>query len=146
MLFPQSCSSPLITEDLQGMLLSWCLLLNITGLEALGSAKRYGTPSKTSLISKTRLAGSFPSSPARRASVLGPLSSFSMFRMSDYDSREAEAQHVPAQRPADDHRCREDVPRRVGSGEVGPHTFLLRGPQMTTVVERMFHVESVQER
>ncbi len=59
--FPPSCSSPLITEeDLPGMLLSWCLvLLNITGLEALGSAKRYGTPSKASLISKTRLAGSY---------------------------------------------------------------------------------------
>ncbi len=66
--------------------------------------------------------------------------------MSDYDGREAEAEHVPAQRSSDDHRRREDVPRRVGSGEVGPHTFLLRGLQMTTVVERMFHVESAQER
>jgi hypothetical protein len=27
-----------------------------------------------------------------------------------------------------------------------PNTFLLRGLQMTTVVERMFHVESAQER
>jgi hypothetical protein len=54
--------------------------------------------------------------------------------------------HVPAARPADDHHRREDVPRRVCSGEVGPHKFLLRCLQMTTVVERMFHVESAQER
>ena len=27
-----------------------------------------------------------------------------------------------------------------------PHTFFIRGLQMTTVVERMFHVDSAQER
>ncbi len=75
---------------------------------------------------------------------MGQFSSVSMFRMSDYDGREAEAQHVPATRSADDHSRREDVPRRVCSGEVGPNMF--QGMQMTTVVERRFHVESALER
>jgi hypothetical protein len=39
-------------------------------------------------------------------------------RLSDYDGREAQTQHVSAPRAPDDHRCGEDVSRRVGSGEV----------------------------
>ncbi len=40
---------------------SWCSL-STTGLVALGSAKRSGTPSKATIIRKTRPAGSFSSS------------------------------------------------------------------------------------
>jgi hypothetical protein len=74
MLFPPAESSPLMTEDLLGMPRSWCLL-SITGLAALGLAKRYGTPSEASIIGQISPCWIIFLQLARRASVLVRFSS-----------------------------------------------------------------------
>ncbi len=63
MLFPSSCSLPLITEDLPGMPLSRCLL-SITGLAAPGSAQLSGTGRSMKYLSsgKSHPTGLFSSS------------------------------------------------------------------------------------
>jgi hypothetical protein len=52
MLLPPACSSPLITEDLPGMLRNWCFTHSIPGIAALGLVKLYETPPEASFVTQ----------------------------------------------------------------------------------------------